>query len=67
MANRVVPIEGIDPLNKDTIKKKVYPLSRDLYLAIPDKNSPEAKQFIEFVQSPQGQQLVEKAEFISIL
>jgi phosphate transport system substrate-binding protein len=64
---RVVPIEGIDPLNKDTIKKKVYPLSRDLYLAIPDKTSPEVKQFIEFARSPQGQQLIEKAEFISIL
>ena len=64
---RVVPIEGIDPLNKDTIKKKVYPLSRDLYLAIPDKTSPEVKQFIEFTRSPQGQKLVEKAEFISIL
>jgi phosphate transport system substrate-binding protein len=63
---RVVPIEGIDPLNRDTIKKKVYPLSRDLYLAIPDKTSPEAKQFIEFTRSPQGQQLIEKAEFISI-
>jgi phosphate transport system substrate-binding protein len=63
---RVVPIEGIDPLNKDTIKKKVYPLSRDLYLAIPEKTSPEAKQFIEFARSPQGQQLIEKAEFISI-
>ena len=66
-AIRVVPIEGIDPLNKDTLKKKVYPLSRDLYLAIPDKTSPEAKQFIEFTRSPQGHQLIiEKAEFISI-
>ena len=64
---RVVPIGSIDPLNKDTIKKKFIPQSRSLpYLAIPAKTSPEAKQFIEFTRSPQGQQLIEKAEFISI-
>ena len=63
---RVVHIDGIDPLNKETIKKKVYPISRDLYLAIPAKTSPEAKQFIEFTRTPKGQQLIEKAEFISI-
>lgn len=63
---RVVPIEGINPLNRDTIKKKIYPISRDLYLAIPTKTSPEAKQFIEFVLSPKGQEIVEKAGLISI-
>ena len=63
---RVVPIDGINPENREAILNRTYPLVRFVYLAIPKHTSPAAKQFIEFALSPEGQSIVEQAEFIRL-
>ena len=63
---RVVPIDGINPENREAILNRTYPLVRFVYLAIPKQTSPTAKQFIEFALSTEGQSIVEQAEFIRL-
>ena len=63
---RVVPIDGVDPRNPQTILSKTYPIARDVYLAIPQKTSPAAKQFVDFALSEDGQKLVKEADFVPI-
>ena len=51
----------------DNGKSGKYPISRKLYMYV-DKNklSPEAKNYIDYVLSPKGQNLVKETGFISI-
>jgi phosphate transport system substrate-binding protein len=63
---RVVPIDGISPLNRKAILDRTYPIVRYVYLAIPKQTSPAVKQFIEFALSPEGQRIVDQAEFIKV-
>lgn len=63
---RVVPINGIVPTNRNTIKDGSYPISRPVYLVVKPKVSPITKEFIDFSRSPQGQKVVEDAGFIPL-
>ncbi|WP_341738942.1 phosphate ABC transporter substrate-binding protein [Microcoleus sp. CAWBG640] len=63
---RIVPIDGINPENKKAILDRTYPMIRDVYLAVPKQSSPAVKQFVEFALSPEGQRIVEQAEFIRL-
>ncbi|MBW4632375.1 MAG: phosphate ABC transporter substrate-binding protein [Iphinoe sp. HA4291-MV1] len=60
---RIVPINGISPTDKTAIKNSTYPISRVVYLVVPRKTSPAAKQFIDFTISPSGQQVVQRVGF----
>lgn len=44
---RVVPLNGISPVDKTAIQDGKYPISRNVYLAIRKQNSPAIKQFID--------------------
>ena len=64
---RIISIDGINPTDVAAVKAGNYPISRSLFLAVKKTTSPAAKQFIEFALSPQGQQIVQKLGFISVL
>jgi phosphate transport system substrate-binding protein len=57
---------GATPLvpNTMTVRTEAYPLSRRLYLYLPDNAKPEARDFVRFALSPRGQDIVEKAGFV---
>ena len=63
---RIVPIDGVSPENRKAILDRTYPIVRYIYLAIPKQSSPAVKQFISFVLSPDGQRIVEQADFIRL-
>jgi phosphate transport system substrate-binding protein len=63
---RLIPIEGVSPTDETAIKEGKYPLSRVVYLVVPQKTSPAVKQFIDLVLSPQGQQTVQRLGFLPL-
>jgi len=63
---RMLKIDGVSPDDTAKVKSGEYPISRNLYLAIPRNTSPAVKEFIDFVLSPQGQRAVEKAGYIPV-
>lgn len=63
---RIVPIDNISPENRNAILDRTYPIVRYVYLAIPKQTSPAVKQFVDFVLSPEGQRIVEQADFIRL-
>jgi phosphate transport system substrate-binding protein len=50
----------------ENIKSGKYPLARDLYFYLRNKPSGEAKAFIDFVLSPEGQQIVTKVGYFPV-
>ncbi len=55
---KVLSIDGVAP-TKDEIASGKYPLFRPLYLTVAKNGaSPEAKRFIEFARSPEGQAII---------
>jgi phosphate transport system substrate-binding protein len=63
---RFIPINGISPTDKTAIENGTYPISRVVYLVVPRKTSPAAKQFIDFTISARGQQVVQRVGFIGL-
>jgi phosphate transport system substrate-binding protein len=61
---RIVPIDGVSPENQKTIGDRTYPIARYIYLALPKQTSLAVKQFVDFTLSPEGQRIIEQAEFI---
>jgi phosphate transport system substrate-binding protein len=58
--------KGALPLvpNAMTVRTESYPLSRRLYLYLPDSAKPEAREFVRFALSSAGQDVVEKSGFV---
>jgi hypothetical protein len=50
--------------NTMTVRTEAYPLTRRLYLYVPDRAKPEARAFADFAISVAGQDVVEKAGFV---
>ncbi|MGQ9865323.1 MAG: phosphate ABC transporter substrate-binding protein [Pseudanabaenaceae cyanobacterium] len=63
---RIVPIDGMMPTDLANITSGRYPLSRFVYFAARREVTPNTRVFLEFALSPQGQQAVERAEFIPL-
>jgi phosphate transport system substrate-binding protein len=63
---KIVPINNVSPVDKTAIQDGRYPISRNVYLAIRQQNSPVVKQFIDLALSPQGQQIVQQSNFIPL-
>jgi phosphate transport system substrate-binding protein len=60
-----VDSEEVAP-SAENIKSGKYLLSRDLYFYLRNKPSGEAKAFIDFVLSPEGQQIVTKTGYFPV-
>ena len=64
-ALRAVAYDGVMP-SAEMIKDGSYPLSRALNLYTFGDPGPEAEEFIEFVQSDEGQRIVEESGFVPV-
>lgn len=62
---KAVSVDGVFP-SGENVKKGEYPLSRKLYLITKGKPTGEAKKFIDFILSDEGQKLVEEEGFIGV-
>jgi phosphate transport system substrate-binding protein len=58
-------INGVMP-TKETVVSGEYSLSRPLYMYTNGKPSGLAKSFIDFVLSPEGQEIVNKQGFVPV-
>jgi len=56
---------GVAPSN-DTAMNKTYPLARALYFYSPGEPKPHVKEFLDWVLSPEGQQIVTNVGFVPI-
>jgi len=57
--------EGVEP-SEETVLSGKYPISRPLYLYTAKEPDGAMKDFIEFCQGPEGQQLVSQQEFVPV-
>lgn len=58
-------INGIPP-NHENIRNQTYPFAYPFYAVTLGNESKETKQFIEWIVSPQGQELVQKTGYVPI-
>jgi hypothetical protein len=60
-------IDGVNPLSSSkTIYDGSYPLSRKIYALVKTPVSVNANRFVNYLLTPDGQQLVEKADFLPV-
>ncbi|MDD4940672.1 MAG: phosphate ABC transporter substrate-binding protein [Candidatus Omnitrophica bacterium] len=62
---KALTIDGVDP-SKETVLSKQYKLSRPLFMYTNGKPAGLAKDYLDFIQSPAGQKLVEEEGYVSI-
>jgi len=60
-----IKVDGIEP-NEKTVKDNSYPISRTLNMYTNGKPSGEIEDFINFIKSSKGQELVEDAGYIKL-
>lgn len=63
---KLLEVDGVKP-DKNTIASGEYPLSAEFYAVTAVSDNPNLRRFIEWVLSPQGQYLVEKTGYTSVL
>ncbi len=57
-----LPIDGIAPEAKNA---KTYIYARECYLYVPEKANAETQAFIDYIQSPAGQEIIRKVGFVT--
>lgn len=62
---KLLEIEGIVP-TKETIRKGEYPLASEFYVVTAGTENPNVEKLIEWILSPQGQELVEKVGYVPV-
>ena len=62
---KTVAVDGVMP-TEETIKDKLYLISRPFILITKGKPSPEAQAFIDFILSDAGQRIVEEHYYITV-
>jgi phosphate transport system substrate-binding protein len=62
---KAIAIDGVTP-SEENIRTGEYPISRKLYLITKGEPQGEAKKFIDFILSEDGQQIVEEEGFIKV-
>lgn len=50
----------------NTVLSKIYPISRDLYMFTKGEATGEAKEFIDYIQSTEGQAIVQEEGFVPL-
>lgn len=56
---KAATINGTEPTNGNVVNG-IYPLSRPIFFLLPEQQTPEAKDFVSFVLSNEGQALIAK-------
>ena len=62
---KALAVDGVEP-TKETVVSGKYKLARPLYLYTDGKPMGLAKEFIDFVLSPEGQKIVDKIGFVPV-
>lgn len=62
---KLLEIDGVAP-TKETIRSGEYPITSELYIVTAGTNNPNVQKVIDWVLSPEGQQLVEKVGYVPI-
>ncbi|MCD6123645.1 phosphate ABC transporter substrate-binding protein [bacterium] len=62
---KALAVDGVEP-TKETVVSGKYKLARPLYLYTDGKPTGLAKEFIDFVLSPEGQKIVDKIGFVPV-
>lgn len=63
---RIVSVDGISPTDISMIRTGKYPISRVISLAVQRQISPVVKEFLDFAQSPRGQEIVTSSGFVPL-
>ncbi|MNN73295.1 Phosphate-binding protein PstS 2 precursor [compost metagenome] len=65
---RLLEVDGVEP-TRSTISSGEYPLAAEFYAVTRDKDhqNPNVAKLIEWILSPQGQELVEKTGYTPLL
>lgn len=61
----LLDIDGVKP-NKENIRNGQYPLASEFYAVTAGSNNPNIQSFLDWIVSPQGQELVEKTGYTSL-
>ena len=62
---RLLEIDGVAP-TKETIRSGTYPITSEFYIVTAGTDNPNVEILIDWILSPQGQQLLEKAGYVPI-
>ena len=62
---KLLAIDGVEP-NKDTIKNGTYPYTVSFYAVTAGNPSPNTQPFLDWIVSPEGQELVSKTGYVPI-
>ncbi|ARK24785.1 hypothetical protein SporoP37_08985 [Sporosarcina sp. P37] len=62
---KLLAIDGVKP-TKETIRSDEYPIASEFYIVTAGTENPNVEKFIEWMISPQGQELVEKVGYVPI-
>nr|WP_285851154.1 substrate-binding domain-containing protein [Sporosarcina aquimarina] len=62
---KLLNIDGVAPTN-DTIRSGEYHLTREIYAVTASTGNPNVQQFIDWIVSEEGQQLVEKSGYVAL-
>ncbi|NUQ80658.1 MAG: phosphate ABC transporter substrate-binding protein [Bacteroidetes bacterium] len=63
--SRNIPVNGIEP-TEQTVRSESYPLTRYLYLVVPNTPDPSVMNFIGWVQGEQGQAIVRELGYVPL-
>ena len=62
---RLLHVNGVEP-SVESIRAGEYPITNELYVVTAGSSNPHIDEFIEWILSEQGQELVEKTGYVSI-
>ncbi len=62
---RLLQVEGVEP-TVDTIRRGDYPIASEFYAVTAGSDNPHVAEFIDWILSAQGQEIVEKTGYVSI-
>jgi len=62
---RLLQVEGIEP-TVDTIRSNEYPIASEFYAVTAGSDNPHVDEFIDWILSEQGQEIIEKTGYVSI-
>ncbi|ASA22994.1 PstS family phosphate ABC transporter substrate-binding protein [Paenibacillus donghaensis] len=62
---KLLAIDGAAP-NKENIRNGSYPLTSEFYAVTAGSSNPNVQHFLDFILSPQGQELIEKTGYTAL-
>lgn len=62
---KLLSVDGVEP-TKDNIRSGEYPIVQEFYAITAGSNNPHLQDFIDWILSPQGQEIVEKTGYVPI-